>query len=149
MADRRSIGYQIEELARLTGAPRSLVEEIRGMFLRRGVAMQEDSLPYLEILEETFSRAAMLERENASARTALSRLEENSRRFADSCQEMYGQLRSMEDFLGLGQKTTPQEAGRRRRLARQRAAALRAKTDEKLSTPDRPFFVILSPSEPE
>jgi hypothetical protein len=149
MADRRSIGYQIEELARLTGAPRSLVEEIQGMFLRRGVSLQEDSLPYLEVLEETFSRAAMLERENASARTALARLEENSRRFADSCQEMYGQLRSMEDFLGLGQKTTPQEAGRRRRLARQRAAALRAKTDEKLSTPDRPFFVILSPSEPE
>jgi septal ring factor EnvC (AmiA/AmiB activator) len=119
------------------------------MFLRRGVSLQEDSLPYLEILEETFSRAAMLERENASARTALSRLEENSRRFADSCQEMYGQLRSMEDFLGLGQKTSPHEAGRRRRLARQRAAALRAKTDEKLSTPDRPFFVILSPSEPE
>jgi len=149
MADRRSIGYQIEELARLTGAPRSLVEEIRGIFLKHGVSMQEDALPYLEVLEETFSRAAMLERENASARTALSRLEENSRRFADSCQEMYGQLRSMEDFLGLGQKTTPQEAGRRRRLARQRAAALRQKTDEKLSTPDRPFFVILSPSEPE
>ncbi|HET8947058.1 MAG TPA: hypothetical protein VFQ07_08740 [Candidatus Polarisedimenticolia bacterium] len=148
MADRRSIGYQIEELARLTSAPRSLVEQIREIFLRRGVAMQEDALPYLEVLEETFSRAAMLERENASARAALFRLEENSRRFADSCQEMYGQLRSMEDFLGHGEKSTPQEAGRRRRLAR-RAAALRNKVDEKLSTPDRPFFVILSPSEPE
>lgn len=149
MADRRSIGYQIEELARLTSAPRSLVEQIRVIFERRGVAMEDDALPYLEVLEETFSRAAMLERENTSARAAFGRMEENSRRFADSCQEMYGQLRSMEDFLGLGQKTTPQEAGRRRRLARQRAAALRNKVDEKLSTPDRPFFVILSPSDPE
>jgi hypothetical protein len=149
MADRRSIGYQIEELARLTSAPRSLVEQIRTIFERRGVAMDDDALPYLEVLEETFSRAAMLERESTSARAAFGRLEENSRRFADSCQEMYGQLRSMEDFLGLGQKTTPQEAGRRHRLARQRAAALRQRVDEKLSTPDRPFFVILSPSDPE
>ena len=148
MADRRSIGYQIEELARLTGAPRSLVEEIRAIFERRGVAMEDDSLPYLEVLEETFSRAAMLERERESARAAFGRLEENSRRFADSCQEMYGQLRSMEDFLGLGKKTSPEEAGRRRRLARHRAA-LRNKVDEKLSTPDRPFFVILTPSDPE
>jgi len=148
MANRRSISYQIEELARLTGAPRSLVEEIRQIFLRRDVRLEEDALPYLDVLEETFSRAAMLERESASARFAFSRLEENSRRFADSCQEMYGQLRSMEDFLSLGKKTSPEEAGRRRRMTRNRAA-LRNKVDEKLSTPDRPFFVILSPSDPE
>jgi len=148
MADRRSIGYQIEELARLTGAPRSLVEEIRDIFLRRGVLLEDDALPYLEVLEETFSRASMLERESESARAALARLEENSRRFADSCQEMYGQLRSMEEFLGLGKASSPEEAGRRRRLARQRAA-LRQRTDPKLSTPDRPFFIILSPSDPE
>jgi uncharacterized coiled-coil DUF342 family protein len=148
MADRRSIKYQIDELARLTGAPRSLVEEIRSIFLRRAVRLEDDALPYLEVLEETFSRAAMLERESESARNAFTRLEENSRRFADSCQEMYGQLRSMEDFLFLGKKTTPEEAGRRRRMARQRAS-LRNRVDEKLSTPDRPFFVILSPSDPE
>ena len=148
MAHRRSIGYEIEELARLTGAPRPLVEEIRAIFVRRGVALEDDSLPYIEVLEETFSRAAMLERESASARTAFARLEENSRRFADSCQEMYGHLRSMEEFLGLGKRTSQEEAGRRRRLARQKAA-LRQKVDEKLSTPDRPFFIILSPSDPE
>lgn len=148
MADRRSIRYQIDELARLTGAPRSLVEEIRSIFLRHGVRLEADAIPYLEVLEETFSRASMLERESTSARGAFSRFEENSRRFADSCQEMYGQLRSMEDFLSLGKKTTPEEAGRRRRMTRSRAA-LRDKVDEKLSTPDRPFFVILSPSDPE
>jgi hypothetical protein len=147
MADRRSIGYQIEELARLTGAPRSLVEEIRDIFLRRGVRLEDDALPYLEVLEETFSRAATLERESESARAAFARLEENSRRFADSCQEMYGQLRSMDEFLGCD-ASSPEETGRRRRLARQRAAA-RQRTDPKLSTPDRPFFVILTPSDPE
>lgn len=147
MADKRlTIGGQINELARLTGAPRSLVEEIRDIFLRRGVRLDDDALPYLEVLEETFSRAAMLERESAAARAAFARLEENSRRFADSCQEMYGQLHSMEDFLGVGQRTSPEEAGRRRRLARQRAASRR---DGAQGTPDRPFFVILTPSDPE
>ena len=144
MAARRlTIAGQIDELARLTGAPRSLVEEIRNIFLRRGVRLEADALPYLEVLEETFSRAAMLERESAAARAAFARLEENSRRFADSCQEMYGQLRSMEDFLGVGQRTSPEEAGRRRRLARQRAA------NRRVPGADRPFFVILTPSDPE
>lgn len=144
MAQKRlTIGGQIDELARLTGAPQSLVEEIRDIFLRRRIRLDEDALPYLEVLEETFSRAAMLERESTAARAALARLEENSRRFADSCQEMYGQLRSMEDFLGLGQRTSPEEAGRRRRLARQRAAGRRVPGG------DRPFFVILTPSDPE
>jgi hypothetical protein len=138
-----TIAGQIDELARLTGAPRSLVEEIRNIFLRRGVRLEADALPYLEVLEETFSRAAMLERESAAARAAFARLEENSRRFADSCQEMYGQLRTMEDFLGVGQRTSPEEAGRRRRLARQRAA------NRRVPGADRPFFVILTPSDPE
>jgi hypothetical protein len=142
-ARRMTIAGQIDELARLTGAPRSLVEEIRNIFLRRGVRLEADALPYLEVLEETFSRAAMLERESAAARAAFARLEENSRRFADSCQEMYGQLRTMEDFLGVGQRTSPEEAGRRRRLARQRAA------NRRVPGADRPFFVILTPSDPE
>lgn len=141
---RRSLKSQIDELARLTGAPESLVDEIRDIFARRGVPLDADSLPYLDILEETFTRAAALDRDSASARTGLEQGEESCRRLADSCLELYGQLHSMEEFLSAGSRLTPQDASRVRRQARERAAARRAGRG-----PDRPFFVILTPSEPE
>jgi hypothetical protein len=142
--DVRSIGRTIDELSRLTGAPAPLVEEIRAIFLRHGIALEADALPYVEILEETFTRVVLLERDGSAAHDAMTRSEENSRRFADSCQEMYGQLQSMEDFLSSALRLSSPEAARRRRLARQRAAARRVAAKK-----ERPFFVILTPSEPE
>jgi len=143
--DRRSIGFHIDALARASGAPASLVEQIRAIFIRRGVPLEQDALPYVEILEETFTRAAMLEKDNASARDAVTRLEENSRRFADSCLELYGQLRSMDDFVRGPERRSPGESAPRRRKVRERAADRR----KAAKAPTRPFFVILTPSDPE
>src|SRR5262245_49989777 len=111
-----SIGRTIDELARLTGAPALLVEEIRGIFVRHGISLDADALPYAEILEETFTRVVLLERDGARAHDALARSEENSRRFADSCQELFGQLQSMDDFLSNAQRLSSPEAPRPRRL---------------------------------
>jgi hypothetical protein len=143
--DRRSIAYHIDDLARQTGAPACLVEQVRAIFERCLVPLEQDALPYLEILEETFSRAALLEQDNAAARLAIDRQEENSRRFADSCLELYGQLRSMEDYLQGSEELSAEESERRRRQARERAAARRKAAED----PGRPFFVILTPSDPE
>lgn len=144
-ATRMTLGRQIDDLARDTGAPASLVAEIRAIFLRRGISLEEDALPYVEILDETFARAAEIERDGADARVAQLTCEENSRRFADACLELYTHLRSMEDFLRGTARPGPAEAAKRRRQARDRAAARRAAA----SKPDRPFFVILTPSDPE
>ena len=143
--NRRSIAFLFDELARLNGAPECLVEQIRALFPRRGVALEQDALPYLEVLEETFSRAAMLEKECISAREAMARGKENSRRFADSCLELYGQLRALDDFLGGPGHLSSEEWAKRRKQSRDRAAErLKARLG-----PERPFFVILTPSEPE
>src|SRR5262245_1923690 len=133
----RSIGRTIDELARLTGAPALLVEEIRAIFARHGISLEADALPYAEILDETFTRVVLLERDGAAAHDAMARSEEGSRRFADSCQELYGQLQSMEDFLSSTRRLSSPEAARRRRMARQRAAARRVAAKK-----ERPFFVI-------
>jgi hypothetical protein len=142
-ATRTTLGCQIDELARLTAAP-ATVAEIRGIFARHGISLDEDALAYAEILDETFTRAAEIERDGAEARAAQRTCEENSRRFADACQELYTHLRSMEDFLRGSPRPSPAEAAKRRRQARDRAAARRA-----AAKPDRPFFVILTPSDPE
>lgn len=142
---RFTLARQIDELARLTSAPASLVEEIRAIFARRGISLDEDALPYADILDETFSRAAEIDREGTEAHEGFRTLEENSRRFADACQELYGQLSAMEDFLRGTPRPTAAETAKRRRQARDRAAARRAAA----AKPERPFFVILTPSDPE
>ena len=135
----------IEELASATEAPQALVEQIRAIFARRGVALDQDALPYLEVLEETFTRIALLEQDSIAARSAVARLEENSRRFADSCQELYGQLRSMDDFLKGPARLSGEEWAKRRKISRERAAARKKSQQGK----EKPFYVILTPSDPE
>jgi hypothetical protein len=52
----KSIADQIDCLARLTGAPRSFVDQVRDLFTRKGISLDEDSTPYLAALEEAFIR---------------------------------------------------------------------------------------------
>jgi len=52
----KSIADQIDCLARLTGAPQSFVDQVRDLFTRKGISLDEDSTPYLGALEEAFIR---------------------------------------------------------------------------------------------
>jgi hypothetical protein len=52
----KSIADQIDCLARLTGAPESFVDQVRELFTRKGISLEEDSAPYVKALEEAFIR---------------------------------------------------------------------------------------------
>jgi len=54
--DPRTIDEQILCLARLTGASDAFVVEVRALFVRRGIALNSDSAPYLSALEDAFLR---------------------------------------------------------------------------------------------
>jgi len=54
--DTKSIAEQIDCLARLTGAPTSFVDQVRELFTRKGISLEEDSSPYVRALEEAFIR---------------------------------------------------------------------------------------------
>jgi hypothetical protein len=64
----KSIGDQIDCLARLTGAPQSFVEQVRDLFTRKGISLDEDSTPYLRALEEAFIREESIRVGSTAAR---------------------------------------------------------------------------------
>lgn len=69
--DNKSIAEQIESLARLTGAPESFVDQVRELFTRKGISLDEDSAPYMKALEEAFIREESIRASARQARTAM------------------------------------------------------------------------------
>jgi len=67
----KSIGEQIDCLAQLTGAPGSFVDQVRELFTRKGISLEEDSTPYLRALEEAFIREESIRAGAGAARAAL------------------------------------------------------------------------------
>lgn len=73
----KSIADHIDCLARLTGAPRSFVLQIKDLFSKKGISLNEDAEPYIEALEEAFRR-------EESIRTSARRVHDNVARLQDN-----------------------------------------------------------------
>jgi hypothetical protein len=71
----KSIRDQIDCLAKLTGAPDSFVEQVRELFTRKGISLDDDSSPYLRALEEAFIREESIRIGTIAARSAGAELE--------------------------------------------------------------------------
>ncbi|HXV76259.1 MAG TPA: hypothetical protein VD788_08065 [Candidatus Polarisedimenticolaceae bacterium] len=69
----KSIGDQIHCLARLTGAPESFVYQVRALFTRKGISLEDDAAPYRRALEEAFVREECI-RIGAEAPAAVSKV---------------------------------------------------------------------------
>ena len=69
--DTKSIAEQIDCLARLTGAPTTFVDQVRLLFTRKGISLEEDSSPYVKALEEAFIREESIRASAEHARPHL------------------------------------------------------------------------------
>jgi hypothetical protein len=69
--DTKSIAEQIDCLARLTGAPESFVDQVRELFTRKGISLEDDSAPYTKALEEAFIREESIRASARQARTTM------------------------------------------------------------------------------
>jgi hypothetical protein len=69
--DTKSIAEQIDCLARLTGAPTTFVDQVRQLFTRKGISLEEDSGPYVKALEEAFIREESIRASAEQARPDL------------------------------------------------------------------------------
>ena len=69
--DTKSIAEQITCLARLTGAPTPFVDQVRGLFTRKGISLEEDSSPYVKALEEAFIREESIRASAQQARPSI------------------------------------------------------------------------------
>lgn len=73
----RSIAEHIECLARLTGAPIAFVDQVRALFLTKGISLDTVADPFIEALEEAFRREEHIRNSTYRARQNLTRLAEN------------------------------------------------------------------------
>jgi hypothetical protein len=70
----KSIAEQIDCLARMTGAPPSFVDQVRDLFAKKGISLEEDSAPYVKALEEAFVREESIRAGAQRAQAQVSRL---------------------------------------------------------------------------
>jgi hypothetical protein len=95
----KSIAEQIECLARLTGAPRSFVCQVKELFSRKGIDLESDATPYVRALEEAFRREESIRTSANRARRNIAALHENFNRIGKSYVRQLERLREMQSKL--------------------------------------------------
>jgi hypothetical protein len=117
--DPKSIGGQIECLARLTGAPETFVEQVRALFLNKGISLDEEVAPYVAALEEAFLRERKIRSSTGKARQNLQRLQNQFNRLGDAYRKQLGQLKEIRRSLeAYSQVRADQQARGRKKKVR-------------------------------
>ncbi len=98
-ADTCSIGDRIDDLARETGAPRTFVEQVRGLFSSKGIPLDADSGPYLGALREAFRREESIRRSTLTARENLARLRRQFSEIGSDYQKQVDRLNRIRESL--------------------------------------------------
>jgi len=75
MNERKSINEHIRALARATGAPGSFVEQVRALFVTKGISLDEEAAPFLDALDEAFRREARIRLDAQRTQAHLARIE--------------------------------------------------------------------------
>jgi hypothetical protein len=92
----RSIADHIDCLARLTGAPRSFVMQIKDLFSRKGISLHEDAEPYIDALEEAFRREESIRTSARRVHDNVARLQDNFGRIGRAYVRQLQQLKRMQ-----------------------------------------------------
>jgi len=95
----KTINEHIECLARLTGAPVSFVEQVRSLFVSKGISLDSEAKPFLTALDEAFRREENVRRNSTLARQSISRLQRNFKRFGKSYSAQVRQLKQVQEQL--------------------------------------------------
>ena len=89
----KSIAEEIEILARLTGAPRAFVEQVRALFTSKAISLDDAVDPFLVALDEAFRREETIRASSSQARRGLDRAQENLGRVREIHREQTEHLR--------------------------------------------------------
>jgi len=95
----RSIEEHIRCLARLTGAPDGFVGQVRELFSKKGISLDEDATPYLRALDEAFLREESIRCRSQVARSKLCEMKENFRRIEETYHRQMDRLKDAQQRL--------------------------------------------------
>lgn len=94
-----SLGAQIDQLARLTGAHPGFVEKVREMFADKGVELDTDASPFRDMLLDTFRREAEIRDNTEQARRSLDSMRNSIDAARDPHLEQLDRLQEIRDRL--------------------------------------------------
>lgn len=92
-----SIADHIECLARITGAPISFVDQVRALFLAKGISLEQAATPFIEALEEAFRREECIRSSTYRARQNLAKLQENFQKIGRAYVEQLANVKVRSD----------------------------------------------------
>jgi hypothetical protein len=76
----RSIADHIDCLARLTGAPVAFIDQVRTLFLSKGISLDAEADPFIAALDEAFRREESIRTTTYRARDNLDRMQSKFRK---------------------------------------------------------------------
>jgi len=95
----KTIGEQIECLARLTGAPESFIDQVQQLFTRKGITLDSDASPYVKALEEAFQREESIRYNSLRFRRDLAQIQQGFEKVGRSYVKQVEQLRKIRRSL--------------------------------------------------
>jgi len=97
--DRTTIDERIRALARSTDAPEAFQEQVRSLFRRKGISLDENAGPYVRALREAFRREARIRRSTVDATRTIGKLQGHFRGIGSSYRKQLDQLRRIQSAL--------------------------------------------------
>lgn len=112
----KSIEHHIECLARLTGASEAFIDQVKSLFLKKGIALDSEAEPYIRALEEAFRREESIRASSQRARENLSQINErfskmgrnyvrNVRRMKQVQEDLHDRTRKLQKGSGKAKTT--------------------------------------------
>jgi hypothetical protein len=109
----KTISDHIDCLARLTGAPRSFVLQVKDLFSRKGISLDADASPYLAALEEAFRREESIRAGARRARSNIARTHESFSKIGRNYVRQFERMKKMQSNLrGRTKRARDRRAGR-------------------------------------
>lgn len=94
-----TIEQRIRQLGARTRAPSSFLEQVRDLFRNKGIALSDDSSPYLPALREAFRREESIRRTTLQARHNLDRLQQHFKSIGAGYRRQLDQLKQVQRTL--------------------------------------------------
>ena len=95
----KSINEHIDCLARLTGAPATFVEQVRSLFVGKGISLSSEAQPFLGALDEAFRREENVRMTSAKAKTGIPKLHPSIKNFGKNYTSQVQQLKRVQEQL--------------------------------------------------
>jgi hypothetical protein len=147
--DPKSIEEQIRCLARLTGAPGSFVDQVRALFVSKGIPLDTDATPFVEALEDAFRREETIRASSARARRQMAKLRDDFRKVGRAYVDQLSQLRRLQSSL---KEQSRRLRGKPPRQRKQRATRVAVQGDHRslvTRTEREQLPMVPGPEEPQ